>query len=82
VTPARATVGFVAAAAAGIVDDPPMTTKIFYAAIVVILVTALAYAAYTGNLLLAVMAAIAIALGAVAFRVKAQGGGRPPRGRR
>jgi uncharacterized membrane protein len=58
-----------------------MTTKIFYTVIAIILVTALAYAAFTGNVLLAVMAAIAIALGAIAFRVKAQGGGRPPRRR-
>ena len=60
----------------------PVTAIVFYVAVAVVLVTAVGYAVYTGNALLAVMAGIAIVLGAIAFRVKAQGGGRPPRGRR
>lgn len=58
-----------------------MTTRIFYIAVSVVLITALLYGVLTGNALLAGLSGVAIILGAIAFRVRAQGGGRPPRRR-
>ncbi len=63
-------------------NDPGMTAKVFYGAVTVILITALIYGVLTGNLLLTGVSAVAIVLGAIAVRMRAQGGGRRPPRRR